>query len=344
MTRVFKYRYADEITFERDLASLKEGYFWSSTRENLNDPFEGLFRTDKLNNQIEFFYKLYSSKSPSTSSSFEEFKNSISNFLNLADKLGIFSLSKEPMEELLWAHYGNSHQGFCVEYDLYKLIEFEKNSGQYNCINLEYSNAPPHMKLNDFIPHNPKKIEILIQKMLGTKSKSWSYEKEVRITTASSGKQPYDFRAVKAIYFGYRMEEAKQLKMMEELAGRGISYHKIEIMKGVYKLTSKPVDDTYIDAPRYRYSIGKIVTSAICNTDYLKPELKKYADYLYKAAEIVRREPYCDQIDNVDFSTSKGTLNAPVVYVQYERLPDKFVNHYLTLPEIDKLFAKIDDI
>lgn len=111
-----------------------------------------------------------------------------------------------------------------------------------------------------------------------------------------------------------------------------------------------PISDPHQNATRYLYSIGTIVDGAIYTND-LKPELKKYEEYLYKAAEIVRREPYCNQIEDVDFkiedvdfSTSKGTPNAPVIVVQYEREPNKSIHHYLTLAEIDTQFAKIGDL
>lgn len=104
--KVFKYRAADETTFERDLCSLKEDYFWASTREQLNDPFEGMFGTDRLTNQIKLIDKLISSKSESVVDSFDGVKAAIDSVLEFVDKSGIFSLSKNPSEELLWAHYG----------------------------------------------------------------------------------------------------------------------------------------------------------------------------------------------------------------------------------------------
>lgn len=336
--RVFKYRAADETTFERDLCSLKEDYFWASTREQLNDPFEGMFGTDRLTNQIKLIDKLISSKSESVVDSFDGVKAAIDSVLEFVDKSGIFSLSKNPSEELLWAHYGNSHRGFCIEYDLDKLMSFEP---AHNHLDVLYKKAPSHIELTDLVSRTKEKT--IFQKMLGIKSVAWNYEREVRVITTVSGKQPYDFRAVKSVYFGHRMEDSKQLKIMEELAGRGITYYKIEPDKNSYRLKYAPISDPHQNAPHYLYSIGTIVDGAIYTND-LKPELKKYEEYLYKAAEIVRREPYCNQIEHVDFSTSKGTPNAPVIFVHYEREPNKFINHYLTLAEIDTQFVKIGDL
>ena len=51
----------------------------------------------------------------------EKFSNilvALEDLLSYNKKIGIYSLSKTFIDELLWAHYGNSHKGFCIEYDL----------------------------------------------------------------------------------------------------------------------------------------------------------------------------------------------------------------------------------
>lgn len=53
-------------------------------------------------------------------------------------KLGIFSLSKRYDDELLWAHYSNSHKGFCIEYDLDQLLA--KQNPKHRFFDIQYSN------------------------------------------------------------------------------------------------------------------------------------------------------------------------------------------------------------
>lgn len=333
----------DDATFKRDLCSLNDEYFWAATRDQLNDPFEGAFELSSLHNQIAHIKKLLLSKSPADEISFNEVEKSLQEVLSFVDKSGIFSLSQSPTEELLWAHYGNSHKGFCIEFDLDRLVEFKKQ--QLHCVEVQYSNAPMAFVIDDFI--GQQNVGGVVQKMLGAKSHPWSYESEMRVVTSSAGAHPYDFRAVKAIYFGLRMDENRQNEIMKNLAGRGIAYRKIENAQSTYKLTHRPVNDPFINAPRYKYTIGKIAEHAI-SIEYLKPELRKYADCIYKAAEIVRREPYCDLVDQVEFSPSRSTAEHPVIYVQYRRFDhkyvNKYVNHYLTIAEIEAQFASITDV
>lgn len=124
--RVFKYRGGTQQIFERDLNSLKEDFFWAPTRDCLNDPCEGLYNKKPLDNQLDLIFSLLSNSDPIVESSFKDLKAALERVLDFVNKAGIYSLSKSPHEELLWAHYAYSHTGFCIEYDLEKLIDFEK--------------------------------------------------------------------------------------------------------------------------------------------------------------------------------------------------------------------------
>lgn len=70
--------------------------------------------------------------------------------------IGIYSLSKPkenetfPCNELLWAHYANSHKGFCIEYDLDILLK--NHSSQFdirNQIHVVYKNERPEVSESD---------------------------------------------------------------------------------------------------------------------------------------------------------------------------------------------------
>jgi hypothetical protein len=130
---------------------------------------------------------------------------------------------------------------------------------------------------------------------------------------------------------------------METLAGRSISYIQVRSPEISYSLETEIIADAFADAPRYKQNIAPIALDAI-NTDYLKPEQKQHADYLLKAAEIVRREPYCQEIKLVNFSVPKSKAGHPMIFVQYQhqRSVNKWVNHYLTLPEINSQYQLLD--
>ena len=248
-----------------------------------------------------------------------------------------FSLSGTPLNELIWAHYGGSHYGFCIEYDIDKLIVFEPL--QLNCLDVEYSDSTPSITLSDLLL-SANELQVL-QKLLGTKSSRWEYESEMRVITTKAGTHQYDYRAVKSIYFGLRCPETIRNQIMETLSGRGIVYRQIVSNGLTYLLQAKDVIDPFSEAPRYKLGVATIAEGAIM-PDYLKPEQKVFSEYLYKAAEIVRREPYCLEVQLVDFSGSKSTPETPVIFVQYKWAEDKYINHYLKLHEIDEQYKLLN--
>jgi hypothetical protein len=332
----FKYRSGDPQTLERDLGSLRDAAFYAAARATLNDPFEGRFDRTALDSQLSALRKMVTGLAPTASASLDAVSNAANEVLSFVDKSGVFSLSYNPLCELIWAHYGGSHRGFCVGYELPKLTEFEPNL--HYCIDVQYSDTSPILRPEQlFSATTPKTI---VQKILGVKSSPWQYEQEVRVVTTPPGLHEHDYRALKSVHFGLRCPESTRLAVMEALAGRGVRYEQIESPSVSYALSSRPIQDAYGSAPKYRLNLAPINEGAIC-PDYLKPAQKQHQTYLYKAAEIVRREPYCKEIQLVDFSGSKSTSERPIIFVQYLRAPNKWFNHYLSLPEIDKQYDEL---
>ena len=191
---VYKYRGG---SFTRDLKSLKNDTFWASNTSQLNDPCEGLISINDMEQQLNHLKNIFYQHSDNLALIEQSFQN----ILDMKDtKLGIFSLSKTYRDELLWAHYANSHKGFCIEYDLEKLLS--RQNPKHRCFDVQYTNNIPNLDFSQLLGQtNP---DILIKKMLGYKSQRWEYEQELRIITENQGINTYDYRAVKAIYFGLK--------------------------------------------------------------------------------------------------------------------------------------------
>ncbi|MBX8476140.1 DUF2971 domain-containing protein [Pseudomonas cichorii] len=326
----FKYRSGDESTLSRDLESLRDATFYAASRNYLNDPFEGRFDRVVLDGQLARLSALGSKFIPDLMAPFDAVSLAANELLGHVDKSGVFSLSYNPLNELIWSHYGGSHKGFCIGYDLEKLLIFEPELHYF--IDVVYSDSVPRIDFEELI--NQESPENFLQKILGIKSSPWSYEQEVRVVTTPPGRHEHDFRAVQSIYFGLRCPESTRLSVMKTLAGRCVDYQQVVSPPESYRLESVSIPDAFPSAPKYKKNLAPILDGAI-SPEYLKPELKKYQKYLYQAAEIVRREPYCVEVQLVDFSGAKSTPDKPVIFVQYLRAPNKWVNHYLSLSEID---------
>jgi hypothetical protein len=101
----------------------------------------------------------------------------------------------------MWAHYAEKHRGFCVGINK-KTLSFIKFT---KLIDVEYLNSLPKRPL---FPSDEENVGYLL-KHLSTKSKHWSYEREVRLVYLLKSRiainLPSDF--INEIIFGISMSE-----------------------------------------------------------------------------------------------------------------------------------------
>ncbi len=97
---------------------------------------------------------------------------------SLGSKVGLFSLSRRWNSPLMWAHYTNSHKGFCVG--------FARNSGYFEA---KGNPIDPTFIIQPVI-YTENRIKVPVErgvkidpKIVLTKSIDWKYEEEERIIT-----------------------------------------------------------------------------------------------------------------------------------------------------------------
>lgn len=91
---------------------------------------------------------------------------------DIYDIMGIFSLTKDPLDETMWAHYGADSTGFCVGFDTIGLArELNINFGIVN-----YDKEPPPFSFIKSFQENEKDTNFL-------KHTKWSNEQEFRFLT-----------------------------------------------------------------------------------------------------------------------------------------------------------------
>ena len=189
--QVFKYRGGDERVFKRDVDSLASDTFWAPTRETLNDPSEGFLSTDDMGSELDSLINVLVPDVSKIAQSRDNLTEALANILGQRDKVGIFSLSQSYQDELLWAHYAYSHQGFCIEYDLDKLVN--SGAGDWYSFPVKYDEEPPKLDIQDLTSLSNDRGKNFVQKMTGYKSTRWSYEREIRVICSRSGSQRCDY-------------------------------------------------------------------------------------------------------------------------------------------------------
>ncbi|MBO5498373.1 MAG: DUF2971 domain-containing protein [Bacteroidales bacterium] len=115
----------------------------------------------------------------------------------------------------MWAHYADSHKGFCIEYDIEQLALSEELWFNVSCIDqVVYSPTIPEMCLTDILSNTGVQ---LITKICGTKSNVWKYENESRLLYETSDIKKYNPASLKAIYFGLNMDNVLEEYLIDKL-------------------------------------------------------------------------------------------------------------------------------
>lgn len=159
------------------------------------------------------------------------------NFLDICKKqlqsIGIFSLSEDPVNQLMWAHYGDQSRGIAIGFNK---IASSKLSDLRHCFKVNYTDDLTHlfdddgavatlsMKVTGYGPRpntlsfeNEQKMSFYdhkFQKIISTKPEAWQYEHEWRYIEEYSGS--YSLPApVSEIVFGLRCPDETIKKYVE---------------------------------------------------------------------------------------------------------------------------------
>ncbi|MDX2362399.1 MAG: DUF2971 domain-containing protein [Crocinitomicaceae bacterium] len=238
---VYKYRGGNEEIFLRDLKALEENCFYAPTYEDLNDPCEAMVSSDRIDVQTNVIGKIFGGNQDAL----DDFRAATQDVISSRKSIGIYSLSNSKSNELLWAHYANGHRGYCLGYETKTLL----NDNMYQklrSLSVKYSLKLPKLSVLDI--NNDDQI---INKLIGTKSKLWSYEKETRIISDVIGKNYYEHSALKSICFGLRMNDDEKERIMKCLKGRCVNYFQITQEKSTYGFGIKEVPDLYQESVSY---------------------------------------------------------------------------------------------
>jgi len=143
-TRLYKF-----TTPQHGISDLQHRRLKISTVDDLNDPFD-LSSVDTSNPVIEQAMRALT--------------------IHLRQTAGLLSFSRNWDNILLWSHYGASHTGLCLGFDV-------PDGNQRRKYDMDVRYQPNLLQVN-----RPEDVNLdLANRLLRTKHESWSYEEEVRI-------------------------------------------------------------------------------------------------------------------------------------------------------------------
>lgn len=232
---LFRYRKFDEHwksnVFNGEL------YFPPSTM--LNDPFDCLTYVDEkyCNHVLELAINSMQDKFKTEDIVDYFVKNGSdkikSDIESIREKIGVACFSDNYDSLLMWAHYTNSHQGICIEYNTHKIPQ------NYMLLPVAYQ-KDRYNATDDIISRNMNNI----LNPYFVKSIDWEYENEWRLVLTddilSRVERKLDFRdIIVGIYLGLEIENKHSEEMQEIISwakNNGIKVYKMKVHPRKYEM------------------------------------------------------------------------------------------------------------
>ncbi|MDR3611882.1 MAG: DUF2971 domain-containing protein [Ignavibacteriaceae bacterium] len=153
---------------------------------------------------------------------------------NQMSEVGVFSLSEDPTNMLMWSHYSDNHKGLAIGF---LQTPDSKLSDDKFCRPIIYSDEPNKFDFNKghiaglvYSKDEEGSVksmsyisidDVQVQKALFTKTTVWAYEKEWRYLMPKFG--PYDFPAqISELVFGLKCSDddcMKYIDLCKEIGG-----------------------------------------------------------------------------------------------------------------------------
>jgi len=245
----FKYRACNEVDGVcRDIDVLLADQIYASPLNKLNDCFEGKY-SDNIDRQLDVIAATYHYDVTLIKSQWHDLKRTVEN-------VGVYSMALSddgfPNNKLLWSLYAGEYAGFCIAYDIDKLVQDEQFPWLVNRVKVTYQKDVPSVDVTDFSFETQ-----LLQKMLGTKDLDWQREKEFRLVYDKSGVKTYNKAALKAVYLGFKMSEAHKKRIVEGLEGKDVD---------IYEML--PMSDSYDFKAGLKFSLRRKIENTLKEDDY----------------------------------------------------------------------------
>lgn len=133
----------------------------------------------------------------------EEYRRRLESLQSTMRETGIYSVSANPDSLLMWSHYGLSHRGVCLQFDMRQLINYF-TPREILGLPVTYSDERPIVVVGQ--DNEPQE---LLRSLFLVKATCWAYENEWRFLhyRGSAGAHAFPASALKAVILGARISD-----------------------------------------------------------------------------------------------------------------------------------------
>ncbi|WP_157759863.1 DUF2971 domain-containing protein [Chryseobacterium piperi] len=320
--KVYKYRSIEGDVFKRDFETIRSNCFYSSNYSMLNDPFDIYFK-EELSRVINILKILFPYKEV------DNFENQLKEVLNFKEEIGVYCLSTDFLNEQLWAYYASSYSGYCIEYDLDKLIDKGQNVDFEYQFPIDYKDNIPTLVIDDIIDLQNN----FIQKMFATKKSAWKHEEEFRLIFSKYGLKKFHESAITGIYFGVKTPEVIKESFYGLFENRNVKFY--EVFPSNFKLEYRLLKEF---KKRKKYDINKF------DFEILRTRANQWEetfDIYYKGNEkgeleikefvLAFREEYCIKENSLTLFNNKEILSLIDSYSLTDEEYIKYADSIITI-------------
>jgi len=216
-SRLYRYRSLTRSNdaVQEEISSILKNYLYCSNFTRMNDPMEGFYQPSKI----------LKGKS--------DYRDIVREITNSKSVAGIACFTETYEDVLMWTHYADNYSGMCLSYSSKELLSGLPN--HVNLVRLAYVEEPPII-----YPSQVANVESAAIQILSQKKYNWAYEREWRVLGPVGQVTIGRIQAVKAIYFGSRVNLSHRQKILTKIQGTDIKAYMMDV--DGYKHTWEPIN------------------------------------------------------------------------------------------------------
>lgn len=193
--RLYRYRSLNRSpnALAEEVSSMNKGHLYCADFTAMNDPMEGLFRSDALLREA---------------GNYRNYRQTLRRIRDRKSNVGIACFCEAYDHMLMWAHYAGNFKGICLGYSTEALLKALPKEAAL--VRVAYVDEPPRLSTTHIVD-NVKEAARLV---LSQKQYSWSYEREWRVL-ATPGEVYCNRASLKEVYLGTRISD-QQRELIED--------------------------------------------------------------------------------------------------------------------------------
>lgn len=209
------------------LDALSKSYVYASPPSMFNDPFDCAVQAEldltplvlrnyyllrempkeEIEERLVYFFDAGGHLTKAGYAEQESFKKKIS---SMNQDLGVTCFSKQPYNPLMWAHYADNHNGFCLEFDADAPFKSKRIAGGkklhiWGEVEYAKSGELPKVAFSDFLNGNLNTLSLIFQK-----GGRWKHEEELRLIISADSEEErkviYPPELLTGIYYGINVD------------------------------------------------------------------------------------------------------------------------------------------